>query len=345
MRMADRALGLAEELGLPRPARALGFRSMARTNFGDRAGLDDYREAIDLAMEAGQGREVALLHNNLGHAVRGFEGPAAALAVYREGIAYARARGITEMVEAIGATSLDSLFDLGRLDEALKVADELSERAEARGDVWDLIAVRAVQARITALRGGNANPWLDWLESSCRGSGDPQFVTGGLGGSALVRAGVGQDEAVAALLDEVATTMATRQALDYAALLPAMVRTAVGIGAPELAGRLVTGLEPRYPYAEHALVAANASLAEARGDIQPAVEAYADAADRWDPFGVVAEQAFALLGRGRCLLGLSRPSEAAQILQRAREIFQRLRATPSLAETDGLLQQATLLSS
>jgi hypothetical protein len=62
-------------------------------------------------------------------------------------------------------------------------------------------------------------------------------------------------------------------------------------------------------------------------------------------FGVVPEQAFALLGQGRCLLGLSRPNEAAPILQHARKIFERLQAAPALAETDALLAQATALSS
>ena len=40
-----------------------------------RGGLDDYREAIALATEAGQGREVALLHNNLGVQLWSFDGP------------------------------------------------------------------------------------------------------------------------------------------------------------------------------------------------------------------------------------------------------------------------------
>jgi len=60
--------------------------------------------------------------------------------------------------------------------------------------------------------------------------------------------------------------------------------------------------------------------------------------NRWERFGVVPEQAFALLGQGRCLLGLSRP-EAASVLHHAREIFERLGATPALAETDALLEQ------
>jgi hypothetical protein len=115
------------------------------------------------------------------------------------------------------------------------------------------------------------------------------------------------------------------------------VRTALEVGARELAERLVAGFVPRTPYAEHALVAANGALTEAGGDLKAAADIYADAADRWERFGVVPEQAFALLGQGRCLLGLSRPIEAAPILQHAREIFARLQAAPALAETDALL--------
>jgi hypothetical protein len=124
-----------------------------------------------------------------------------------------------------------------------------------------------------------------------------------------------------------------------------MVRTALGIGDRELAERLAGGVEPRHLYAEHALVAANAALTEVRGDLRAAAEAYADAADRWEQFGVVSEKGFALLGQGRCLLGLSRPTEASPVLQHAREILEWLQAAPALAETDALLQQAIALSS
>ena len=49
----------------------------------------------------------------------------------------------------------------------------------------------------------------------------------------------------------------------------------------------------------------------------------------------------ALLGLGRCLLELGRPTEAMPILTDAYEIFQPLRAAPALAETDALLHQST----
>ena len=142
-----------------------------------------------------------------------------------------------------------------------------------------------------------------------------------------MRAGLGQDEAAAALLAEVESYPGARENTYYTVLSsPRWCAPRCGIGEPALAERLVGGLEPRYPYAEHALVAANAALTEARGDLQAAADAYADAADRWERFGVVPEQAFALLGQGRCLVGLSRPTEAAPVLQHAREIFERLQA-------------------
>jgi len=52
-----------------------------------------------------------------------------------------------------------------------------------------------------------------------------------------------------------------------------------------------------------------------------------------------------LLGRGRCLVSLGRPSEAATVLQQARGLFHALGATPGIAETDALLATVTALSS
>ena len=107
------------------------------------------------------------------------------------------------------------------------------------------------------------------------------------------------------------------------------MRTALTIGNPQLAEQLTTGVEPRTPYHEHALTTANAALAEAHGDHQAAADGYADAAQRWESFGVVPEQAFALLGHGRCLLALGRPHRATQPLHQARDIFTRLQAAPA----------------
>ncbi|MEA2521886.1 MAG: hypothetical protein QOI81_1532, partial [Actinomycetota bacterium] len=214
-------------------------------------------------------------------------------------------------------------------------------------DVWILMAVRCSQARILSLRGqgGLAADWLDWLESTSRGTGVDEQAVNGLGACALARAGLGQDDRAAALLTELAATPAFRNTSTYGATAHALVRAALAIGDRELAERLGAGVEqPRRPIDEHALAATNAALMEARGDLSSAAEAYAEAAGRWERFGVVPEQAFALLGQARCLIGLSLPTEASAVLQRARVIFDRLEAASAIAEIDALIQRATTLS-
>jgi tetratricopeptide (TPR) repeat protein len=344
---AERALVVAEVLGLDRPARALGYRGLARCDLVDPGGLEDMREATLLATRAGQGREVANLHNNLAFALWGFEGPAAVDEVLHRGIAFARARGLTEIADSMTAGALDGLIDLGRFDEALELAAGIVERLEVSGAVLDLVALRAVQARIWTLRGGAAQvaDSIKWLESTSRGIEAMDHVVVGLASSAFALAGLGQGEHAATLLAEIEAMPDVREDVSYGVFLPAMTRTSLALGAAQLAARLVAGVESRLPYAEHSLVAANAALAEARGETEKAAVAYAEAASRWEGFGVVPEQGFALLGQGRCLLELSRPAESAEVLRRARELFARCGMAPALAETDNLLVRAIALSS
>jgi hypothetical protein len=125
----------------------------------------------------------------------------------------------------------------------------------------------------------------------------------------------------------------------FAPIAPSLARVAIAMGDRALAESLAIGADATTPYQAHTGVATRAALTEGRGDLEAAAEAYGDAAERWAGFGVVAEQAFALLGRGRCLLGLSRPGEASPPLHEARAILERLGAAPALAEVDGLLER------
>jgi tetratricopeptide (TPR) repeat protein len=331
---AGQALTLAEQLGLDRPARALSLRGWVRANLGARAGLTDFREAIVLATTAGQGRDVVLLHNNLAEQVWGFDGPEAALEVMRAGIAFAKAHGLTEAANVTTASTLHPLINRGQLDHALDVA--------LGPDVFEGVWARAAQVWVHALRGEAAlvADRLDWLETTSRDTRDPQQVVIGLGSTALARAALGQPEAASALVTEVETTAGARESAYYAPVLPALVRTTLTLGHPDLAKRLVSGVEPRHPYTEIALTTANAALAEAHGDLASAALAYAEAALRWEQFGVIPEHAFALLGQGRCQVRLGRVRDATTVLRQARAIFEQLGAQPALAETDALLGQA-----
>jgi tetratricopeptide (TPR) repeat protein len=339
LRHANHALDLADDLGLPRPARALGYRGVARCLLGDVGGTDDMREAISVATEAGQSEGVAMLHNNLGMALWTIEGPEAALQVLREGIEFAEPRGLTGWVTTISASTLDSLTDLGALDEACDVATSLVEHLQDTGDVFDLLGVRTLLVRVLALRGqaDQIASDLAWLESIAREQGSAEDVVIGLGSAALARASLGEDDAAAVLLEEVDATPGARVTQYYPALLPAMVRTAISLGQLELADRFVDGVEARYPYTQHALLAASAAVTEAGGDSSQAATSYADAARRWEQFGVVTERGFALLGQGRCLVAEGQATGAARALKEARKIFSAMDAAPAVARTDAIL--------
>ena len=347
IRSADQALALADQLDLPPPPGAFGFRGGARATLGDRGGLADYQRAIELATAAGQGNNVAASHNNYGLALWSFDGPSIGLEIMQVGVAYAVPRGLTDMTDSLESTSLSLLFDTGRHDTTLELAGKLADQFKATGDVVGLCEVRAVQTRIDTLRGQPEQTAgrLDWLETTSRATGDPQMVVQGLTAVAAAHAAIGHLEPAAELLAEVESTPGTRNTSYYPVWLPEMVRTALAINRPDLADQLTAGVEPRHPYTEHALVAANAALTEARGNPQRAADAYADAAARWEQFGVIPEHAYALLGQGRCLIALGNPTEATPVLRQARALFEQLHAAPAVAEIDTLLSQATALSS
>ena len=74
---AEQAQSLAEELGLPPPARALGFHGLARAILGDPDGLAEMEQALALMIEQGAGRDAAALQNNLALARFSWRGRAA----------------------------------------------------------------------------------------------------------------------------------------------------------------------------------------------------------------------------------------------------------------------------
>jgi hypothetical protein len=115
--------------------------------------------------------------------------------------------------------------------------------------------------------------------------------------------------------------------------------------ATGLGERLIEAVAESPGRAAHAVVTARAVLAEAHGELERAAEEYADAAERWGEFGFVLERGQALLGAGRCLLGLGRGREAAVKLEEAREIFVGLQARPLVTEADAFVEQAAALSS
>jgi tetratricopeptide (TPR) repeat protein len=95
---AERAVELAADLGLPVPARALGFRGGTRFALGQAAGLEDMRRALEAATAQGLGRETAILYMNLAVSLLRAEGSLAAWELAQQGAAFAQRHAIAEWV-------------------------------------------------------------------------------------------------------------------------------------------------------------------------------------------------------------------------------------------------------
>ncbi len=335
---ADRARVLAETLGLPEPARALGYLGYARVYLGDPDGIAEMERALLLLVERGAGRHAAVLQNNLAIARFPLHGPARSLSDLEEGIVFCEQRGLAESTAQLEANCPVLLAELGRAEEALGRADRLAAIAEASGDMHSLLELRAGELASRVARGerpGRAE--VDWLIQVARTIGAADVSAFALASASAALASH-TPERTCSLLGELEQAAGTRESPYYARHLPAMLRTALAAGDAELAKRLADGLKLRYPLDEHALCAARAQLAEHDGDHAEAASRYAEAAARWQEFGNVPERAYALLGQGRCLRALGK-TDAEEPLRQARDLFASMGYKPALAETEVLLEQ------
>jgi class 3 adenylate cyclase/tetratricopeptide (TPR) repeat protein len=337
---AERAAIHAETLGLPEPARALGYRGFARAHLGDADGLVEMEGALGILIEQGAGQDAATLQNNLAIVRYPLEGPGRSLADFEQGIVFCEQRGLVQVAALLESNCAGLLVELGRPEEALERVERFARALEASGDTHSLIEVRAAELAIRLARGEPeaSSVEADWLVETARAIGAVDLVVLGLAVAAALLAAKAPERA-AALLAELELWAGARQTPYYARHLAGMLRTALAAGDPELATRLADGLESRYPLDQHALCAARAQLAEHAGNHAQAATLYAQAAERWQQFGNVPEHAHALLGQGRCLLALGETS-AGKPLRQARELFGQMGYKPALAETESLLAQA-----
>jgi hypothetical protein len=326
-------------LKLPVPTQALSVRGNARAALGDPAGLVEMEQALALLLDTGAGRVAASQQNNLAIARYPLQGPARALVAFEEGIAFCVQRGLAEPAAVLESNCPRLLAELGRPEQALERAGRLAAIAEASGETYVLIEMRAVElASRLACGEQGARGEVDWLIEAARAIGTAEMLVLALAAAASAALAAEAAERTSALLGELEQTAGASKTPYYASQLAAMLRTALAAGDPALAKRLANGLEPRYPLDEHALCAARAQLAEHVGDHADAATLYADAAARWQEFGNVPERAHALLGQGRCLLAIGEPG-AEQPLREAGDLFAAMGYKPALAETEALLEQ------
>ena len=336
---ADKALNLAAQLGLARPAAALGYRGAGRAYRGEPEGVEEMRQALQLAIEQGEGRSAAVLYNNLGLVAWLYEGPNAVLVLFREGIEFCQRRGISELAEFIAAGQTAELAELGRTEDALVDAARFADQLEQAGDLM-FAEPRSIQLRLLTEQGRHehAPPSPEPMLKAARDSGQPQQMALVVAAAAGLLRAQAQPERARFLLHELAQIPASRTDPVYATVLPSLIRTALALDDPDLAASLAQGVPPLVPLQQHTLAACEAQLMEAAGRHAEAANLYGEAADRWQQFGNVPERAYALLGEGRCLHALGDPAAEGPLIE-ARDLFASMGYQPASAETEAILHQ------
>jgi tetratricopeptide (TPR) repeat protein len=343
--LSGRAIELARSVGDEEVwMRLMQFRGIARVKNGDRGGLGDLEEALNLGLARGFGHSTAVGYINYADCVWFNDGPRRGLEIHRTGQEFAARRGIRGNLTWSRAESLWMLFDLGRWNEVLEESQRLIDEDVEQTQIG--IMAGSFRAFVLVRRGrvGDAADLIDPLMMRAREVMDPQVLSPALVIGAESRLARGDRPGAGELLVELEES--TRDQPSWTLLyLADIARAAIASGDREPAERLMSLVRRGPDRHHHGLLSARAAQAEASGNLEEASRLYAEAVDAWDSYGAVVEKAMANLGAGRALAGLGRAEDAEWHLKAASETFSAIGATPLLGEVTSLLDRGTAVSS
>jgi tetratricopeptide (TPR) repeat protein len=334
---ADRALAMAEELGLPVPARAMGYRGSARAMLGDRDGYAELERAIQLMIESGASTYAATAMHNLAVAIWERDGAAAAVPKMTEARRFGQERGIG-LASTSAVVESSWLANTGRLDESLALTESIRDELEASGQVGSLLRVDDLRAQIFLARGQHemATAAAAAALAAARQLGDRRSLAMAL--QPAIESGVVSVAEAPELLRQLADDPVLRDDHDYVARLPAFVQQAISGGDVELARRLAADVQPMNPLYERVLREVRAELAEADGDFAGGATLYAEAAAAYGEWQAIWNRAACLLGQARCLIKIGE-GRAADVLDEARGMYVQMGANARVAECDEVTAQ------
>ncbi len=344
---AERALDLANRLGMDDEAvRARQFLGAARCEMGDAGGLADLWAALRQGLDVGLGEEVVVTYGNLAYQLWLRDGPAIAQQVWSAAVDFSDVRGFRTQAAWSQAGQLEVLFDLGRWDRLLEIAEEMVAFDREGGGSQLGSFADVYRAMVLVRRGelGRATALAEEFLPRVRILKRAEYLAPALTVGAMIEYARGHLRTAIDLIEEFVD--ATQDAPNYRLhFLPNALGVLLATGQLDAAETFVP--EPLYPLSvrhQHCLASVRAILAEAHGDRVEAAELWRDAADRWLAYGSMLERGHSLFGLGRCLLDV-RPEEALTRLADARAVFAELGAVVLEREIDDLVGRATALSS
>jgi class 3 adenylate cyclase/tetratricopeptide (TPR) repeat protein len=329
---ANAALALAASLGLPKPYRALGQRGLARQNTGDPAGEADLREAVDLAIAAGDSRYAL---STLSNRAEGMARVEDALAAYDEGIAFAERYGLSDA--AIRGQRFEWLELAGRWDEILEIAPAMLAEAAAHGNAYSTVMIRMARMAVEAARGPTTSPTEGLTEAAIAIGFRPYVPGGNIAQAAFVN---GDPEGARRIIGE---TLGYVGEGEWTTNAVAQVQVALAMEDVPLAHRVLAKAYPEAGTSRGRGVLsqlATALVLEAEGNIAEARPRFQAAVDYFTRLGWVENSGDSLAGLGRCQIADSEIDAGLANLQRAREIAVYLKTQQKIDAIDAAIAAA-----
>ncbi len=327
LRLATRALEMPHTDSVA--VMTLHIRGNGRLELGDLGGMDDLWDALHRSEASGIALDQVHSYSYLGEWLGVTEGTARGLEMNEAGIVICDRRGIQGQGMWGRAESLGLLYDAGRWDQLLDVADVLGPWATEHGDSIVGAVGLSYRARVLGHRGV-----LDGLRASlepailmARHSGDLQIQAPAFVAAAIAEHALGD---TAHALDHVREfESATREGpTEYRELQsPEMIRLCLANGDVELAERIQGDRPVHVLRTRLAVATGKALLDEAKGDVEGAVAKYTAVAEGWAGYGDPWERAHALRGSARCLGSLGRADEVSAPAAKAGALFAALGVT------------------
>jgi class 3 adenylate cyclase len=308
---ARRALPLLEQFGLDDEHLTTRSRIASLEEMRKLA-----REALDPQRGYGTHAATSVL-NNLAAEEHWFgAGPAAAMEALRTAAGLAERRGLERPSRWYRGCLAEPLYDLGEWDEVLQIHVDIAAWEDIRGKSAIGTFALPYAARIHAARGDAGTAAAIVHELLDRTSEVRETMLGWIAifaAFALAASAWEAERALGYLADLEAVEVSPSETIGY---LPELGRACVAVGAVDRFERYVERAR-EVPQVARFAVAADAILAEARGDHAGAARLYEQARSGFEQHGGLVELEQALLGVARCRLAAGEP-DATEPLREAR---------------------------
>ena len=329
----DRALvliletrALAEQLGWEAGlSEALGLLGITRLHLGDRSGLEDVEQSIEVATAAGAFDALARAYNTFAVVQQMLGDLEAGYAARVEGARIAERIGFPGWSRWFKGVLVDHRYRRGEWEEALRAADEFIAEIEAGSPHYSSFQVYTVRAEMRSAKGDSEGAIRDAERAlaSGRALDEHQALLFALAGCTHVFVLESERDKAVALARELLDALGRGVALQFAVVnLPAFASALATLDlAPELVGALAGQLETPWTEAVRAYAQAG----------------FAAAAEILHRTGSRPEEAEARLRAAEQLVAAGRPEEADQQLQQALAFYRSVKATRFVRECEALL--------